>query len=58
MNHQLFAESPMLRVRDITLSATDDLGAYREKLAPFVLGSPRRCRAMPFQRQASTKLPW
>jgi PAS domain-containing protein len=32
-----FAHSPTLRVRDVTLSATDDLQTYREKLARIVL---------------------
>jgi PAS domain S-box-containing protein len=37
MNHQLFTHSPTLRVRDVTLSATDDLQTHREKLARIVL---------------------
>src|SRR5438128_2701278 len=37
INRQLFTDSPALRVRDVTLSATDDLQAHREKLARIVL---------------------
>lgn len=37
INRQLFSDSAVLRVRDITLSATDDLQAHREKLARIVL---------------------
>lgn len=38
INRQLFTDSPILRVSDVTLSATDDLQAHREKLARIVLG--------------------
>ena len=37
LNHRLFAASPTLRVRDVLLSATDDLQTHREKLARVVL---------------------
>jgi PAS domain S-box-containing protein len=37
INRQLFKESPFLRVRDVTLRATDDLQTHREKLARIVL---------------------
>jgi PAS domain-containing protein len=37
INHQLFTHTPTLRVRDVTLSATDDLQTHREKLARIVL---------------------
>ncbi|HTU33041.1 MAG TPA: ATP-binding protein [Candidatus Acidoferrum sp.] len=37
INRQLFAASPTLRVRDVTLSESDDLQRYREKLARIVL---------------------
>ncbi len=37
INRQLFTDSPVLRVSDVTLSATDDLQAHREKLARIVL---------------------
>lgn len=37
INRQLFADSPVLRVRDVTLHATDDLQTHREKLARIVL---------------------
>jgi PAS domain S-box-containing protein len=36
-DRQLFAESPILRVRDVQLSATDSLPTRREKLARIVL---------------------
>ena len=36
-NRQLFTQSSALRVRDVTLSATDDLQTHREKLARIVL---------------------
>src|ERR1700733_7078680 len=35
--HQLFEDSAVLHVRDVTLSATDDLQSHREKLARVVL---------------------
>ncbi len=37
INRQLFTRSPALRVRDVTLSASDDLQTHREKLARIVL---------------------
>jgi PAS domain-containing protein len=37
INRQLFTDSPTLRVRDVTLSAADDLQTHREKLARIVL---------------------
>ena len=37
INRQLFMDSPALRVRDVTLCATDDLQTHREKLARIVL---------------------
>ena len=37
INRQLFTDSPVLHVSDVTLSATDDLQAHREKLARIVL---------------------
>jgi PAS domain S-box-containing protein len=37
MNHQLFADSPILRVRDVELSASDSPHMHREKLAGIVL---------------------
>jgi PAS domain S-box-containing protein len=37
LNHRLFEASPTLRVRDVLLSATDDLQTHREKLARVVL---------------------
>jgi PAS domain S-box-containing protein len=37
INRQLFADGPALGVRDVTLSATDDLQTHREKLARIVL---------------------
>jgi PAS domain S-box-containing protein len=36
-NRQLFADSPVIRVREVTLHATDDLQTHREKLARIVL---------------------
>src|SRR5580700_1466864 len=36
-DRQLFAESPILRVRDVQLSLTDSLPTRREKLARIVL---------------------
>src|SRR3989475_13287094 len=37
INRQLFTDSAALRVRAVTLSATDDLQTHREKLARIVL---------------------
>lgn len=37
INRQLFTDSPILHVSDVTLSATDDLQSHREKLARIVL---------------------
>ena len=37
INRQLFTNSPALRVRDVTFSASDDLQTHREKLARIVL---------------------
>lgn len=37
INHQWFANSPIVRVRDVTLSASDNLEGYRQKLARIVL---------------------
>jgi PAS domain-containing protein len=37
INHQLFTDSPTLRVREVSLSATDDVYTHREKLARIVL---------------------
>ena len=37
INRQLFTDSLILHVSDVTLSATDDLQAHREKLARIVL---------------------
>src|SRR6266446_7273111 len=37
INRQLFTDSPELRVRDVTLSATDNVQTHREKLARIVL---------------------
>ncbi|MFC3106464.1 adenylate/guanylate cyclase domain-containing protein [Undibacterium arcticum] len=37
INRQLFTDSAALRVRDVTLSATDDHQTHREKLASIVL---------------------
>jgi PAS domain S-box-containing protein len=36
-NRQLFGKSPVLELRDVTLSAADDLQTHREKLARIVL---------------------
>jgi PAS domain S-box-containing protein len=36
-NRQLFTQSPVLRVRDVALSATDAVQTHREKLARIVL---------------------
>lgn len=37
INRQLFADAPVLRVRGVTLSGTDDLETHRAKLARIVL---------------------
>lgn len=37
INHKLFATSPNVHVRDVTLSASDDVQSYRQKLARIVL---------------------
>jgi PAS domain S-box-containing protein len=37
INHRLFRDTSALRVRGVTLSATDDLQTHREKLARIVL---------------------
>ena len=37
INHPLFTHAPALRLRDVTLFATDDLRTHREKLARIVL---------------------
>jgi PAS domain S-box-containing protein len=37
IHHQLFADSPILRVRDVELFAADDVHTHREKLARIVL---------------------
>jgi PAS domain S-box-containing protein len=46
LNRLLFAESPILRVRDVQLSATDSLPTRREKLARIVLDE--MCRMYQF----------